>query len=165
MDKNIELEALKLSGCSKQWNSLTPLDGNDRERFCGECQLKVHNLAAYSRSEGEKLVRGAEGRICLLKTVQPDGIVLTRTGRTAGRSRPLLQPLMQIARAASWLLLLFGGLVSSCGDPTENEEQPDDGAATSGDGECEQTEGSGEHRPGTPEEQLQGLSYLGYVDY
>lgn len=55
------------------------MDGDNRVRFCRECQLQVYNLAAMSRGEAEALLREkAERRVCLQVYRRSNGTVITR---------------------------------------------------------------------------------------
>jgi hypothetical protein len=61
--------------CPADWNAMT---GNDRMRFCGQCQLNVYNLSGMTRTEAERLVTQAEGRVCARFYRRADGTVLTQ---------------------------------------------------------------------------------------
>src|SRR6185369_14685561 len=61
--------------CPANWDSMY---GNERVRFCGECQLNVYNLSAMSRAEAEQLVGQAEGRLCVRYYRRRDGSILTQ---------------------------------------------------------------------------------------
>lgn len=52
--------------------------GDDRVRFCDQCQLNVYNIAELSRTEVEKLIASSEGRICARLYRRADGTVITR---------------------------------------------------------------------------------------
>lgn len=52
--------------------------GDERVRYCSECQLHVYNLSALSVSAIEKLVLSHEGRLCGRFYRRLDGTVLTR---------------------------------------------------------------------------------------
>lgn len=63
------------SPCGVSW---TAMDGDDRVRFCKECKLHVFNLSAMTRSEAERIVKQAEGRLCVRYFQRLDGTVMTR---------------------------------------------------------------------------------------
>ena len=63
------------SPCSANWARMA---GNDRVRYCSECQLNVYDLSALSVSEVEQLVVNHEGRLCGRFYRRLDGTVLTR---------------------------------------------------------------------------------------
>lgn len=48
--------------CSESWDEM---DGNDEVRFCGHCNLNVNNLSAMTRRKALKIVKKANGRICV----------------------------------------------------------------------------------------------------
>jgi hypothetical protein len=50
------------SPCTADWNSMI---GNDQVRFCSHCNLNVHNLSQMTRSQAERLVGRANGRLCV----------------------------------------------------------------------------------------------------
>lgn len=62
------------SPCSADWDSMI---GNDQVRFCGHCNLDVHNLSRMSRSQAERLVARANGRLCIRYDEDPAGRPLT----------------------------------------------------------------------------------------
>ncbi|MCA9266878.1 MAG: hypothetical protein KDA41_00330, partial [Planctomycetales bacterium] len=62
------------SPCPADWQEMT---GDDRVRFCGECQMHVYNLSALSETEALRLVNRHEGRLCVRFFRRQDGTVLT----------------------------------------------------------------------------------------
>lgn len=69
------LKNLKIaSPCSADWNEMY---GDERKRFCGDCQLNVYNLSGMTRDEAEALMLAAEGRLCVRYFQRSDGTVLT----------------------------------------------------------------------------------------
>ena len=52
--------------------------GNDRVRFCGQCNLNVYNLSAMTREEAEMLIRRTEDHLCVRFYKRKDGTVLTQ---------------------------------------------------------------------------------------
>jgi len=63
------------SPCPVGWDRMT---GDDRVRFCDECQLSVYNIAELTRAEAEALIANSEGRICARIYRRADGTVITR---------------------------------------------------------------------------------------
>jgi hypothetical protein len=63
------------SPCSADWERML---GNERQRFCGQCQLNVYNLSGMSRREAEDLITRAEGRLCVRFYRRADGTILTK---------------------------------------------------------------------------------------
>ena len=47
--------------CPVSWEQMS---GDNRVRFCDQCQLKVYNITALSRAEAESLIASSEGRLC-----------------------------------------------------------------------------------------------------
>ncbi len=73
---NSPLRNLKIaSPCSADWNGMT---GDERKRFCGQCQLHVYNLSEMSKKEAEDLLHKSEGRVCVRYYKRADGTVLTQ---------------------------------------------------------------------------------------
>lgn len=69
MSKKRFLEQIEVkNSCSEDWEQMK---GNDRARFCSHCSLSVNNLSALSRREALKLVRDANGRICVRYVQNP----------------------------------------------------------------------------------------------
>lgn len=62
------------SPCSADWNEMY---GDDRKRFCGDCNLNVYNLSGMTRDEAEALVMNAEGRVCVRFYRRADGSIIT----------------------------------------------------------------------------------------
>jgi hypothetical protein len=60
--------------CSADWGAMT---GNDRVRFCGQCNLNVYNLSDMTRREAESLIASSEGKLCARYYRRADGTVLT----------------------------------------------------------------------------------------
>jgi hypothetical protein len=54
------------------------MEGDDRVRFCSQCNLNVYNLSAMGLDEAEALVAGAEGRLCVRFYRRTDGTIITQ---------------------------------------------------------------------------------------
>ncbi len=63
------------SPCSADWNEMK---GDDRKRFCGQCNLNVFNLSGMSQKEAETLLLVSEGRLCVRFYKRADGTVITK---------------------------------------------------------------------------------------
>ena len=48
--------------CRADWNQMM---GDERVRFCSECNLNVYSLSAMTRSDAESLIVRNEGRLCV----------------------------------------------------------------------------------------------------
>jgi hypothetical protein len=62
--------------CTADW---TAMEGSDARRFCGMCQMYVHDLSAMELDEVERVLarRGSE-RVCVRYTRERDGSVKLR---------------------------------------------------------------------------------------
>jgi hypothetical protein len=63
------------SPCKSDWNAMS---GDNRKRFCGECNLNVYNLSGMSKTEAETLLIESEGRVCVRLYKRSDGSVITK---------------------------------------------------------------------------------------
>lgn len=78
------------SPCSADWNTMI---GNDQVRFCEHCNLDVHNLSSMTRTQAQRLVARANGRLCVRyhhddsgrPLTLPVGQKLHRIGRRVSR--------------------------------------------------------------------------------
>jgi hypothetical protein len=60
--------------CRADWDSMI---GDERARFCHQCERNVYNLSGMSKREAEALISAAEGRLCVRFYRRADGSVLT----------------------------------------------------------------------------------------
>ena len=82
------------SPCPADWDSMV---GDERVRFCGQCELNVYNLSAMSRAQAENLLARAEGRLCVRFYRRRDGSILTQDCPVGLRA--LRQRMSRIKRA------------------------------------------------------------------
>ncbi len=87
--------------CSAEWDAMT---GDDRARFCAQCQKHVYNIASMSAEEAETFLRGAGGEACLRIYRRADGTVLTSDCAVGVRRR---------RRRRAVASLVGGGLVAA----------------------------------------------------
>lgn len=84
----LSLQTIRIaSPCTVSWDAM---QGTDRVRHCGQCQLDVFNLSEMSVSEAEAFLSERTGRTCVRLYQRSDGTVLTRdcpTGLRAVRRR------------------------------------------------------------------------------
>ena len=73
------------SPCPASWDDM---EGDDRVRFCDECELNLYNLSAMTEDAARKLVEEREGRLCVRFYQREDGTVLT-SDCPVGAGRPL----------------------------------------------------------------------------
>lgn len=63
------------SPCRAKWDDMT---GDDRVRFCTQCQKNVFNISNMDAAEAEGLILQKEGRLCVRMYRRIDGTVLTQ---------------------------------------------------------------------------------------
>ena len=105
------------SPCRAPWDNM---DGDERVRFCRECNRNVYNLSAMSEPEAHALIAQREGRVCVRFYQRRDGTVLT-TDCPVGRKRTFL------SKAAASTIALAGAAVgltqlSACGGESGHQE-------------------------------------------
>ncbi|HSE21710.1 MAG TPA: hypothetical protein VLB68_08615, partial [Pyrinomonadaceae bacterium] len=94
------------SPCPADWDQML---GNDRSRFCGQCNLNVYNLSAMSRSEAEDFIAKSEGRVCIRYYRRKDGSIITENCPVGLRA--LRKKMSYVARAiASAVIALMTGV-------------------------------------------------------
>src|SRR3712207_9206675 len=70
------LERVRVAApCPADWGKMV---GDERVRYCNQCNLHVYNLSGMTRREAEALVTSSEGRLCIRFYRRPDGTILTR---------------------------------------------------------------------------------------
>lgn len=99
--------------CHANWAQMS---GGERQRFCDQCQLHVHNLSAMPRVQAEAvLARRDEGeKVCVRVEVGADGQCVT----TESPSKPS-RPSLPAPIAALALALGTGALVACRSDDQE----------------------------------------------
>jgi hypothetical protein len=100
--------------CSQDWNAMA---GDERRRFCEQCQLHVHNLSAMSDAEREALISQRGARQCIAY-IADDRSIRVRTGTWL-----LLQRLLRPWRAGLALLAVLLPIGSS-GCATTHQQTP-----------------------------------------
>ena len=88
--------------CAADWDRMI---GNDRTRFCAQCNLNVYNLSGMTRTEAETLIAQSEGRLCVRFYRRRDGSILTENCPVGLRA--LRRRLSAVARAAASAVLSF----------------------------------------------------------
>ena len=97
------------SPCPADWESMI---GDERVRFCGQCELNVYNLSAMTKAQAENLIVRTEGRLCVRFYRRRDGSILTQDCPVGLRA--LRQRMSRIRRAmAAGLLGFFAGASGS----------------------------------------------------
>lgn len=88
--------------CNADWDQML---GNDRVRFCGQCNLNVYNLSELSRREAEAFVSSREGRVCARFYRRADGSILTKNCPVGLKA--IRQRLSGLAKAACTAVVTF----------------------------------------------------------
>ena len=91
--------------CSADWDTMF---GNERIRFCEQCQLNVYNLSEMSKAEAERLIGQAEGRLCVRFYRRRDGSIITRNCPVGLRAIKRRLSLVATAVASSVLSFIAG---------------------------------------------------------
>lgn len=94
------LQAINVaSPCPSSWEGM---EGNDRQRFCSQCQLHVFNLSDMTTAEAEGFLaeRAAGERTCVRYYRRQDGTVLT-TDCPVGLRQVRRRLRMRFAQAAA----------------------------------------------------------------
>jgi len=107
--------------CPKSWDSLV---GDERRRFCSECNLHVHNSAALTRAEATELVREAEERLCMRVVRDTNGAPVYLAADGAGQPGACEGPIRPQSRLTGWILAAGAGLLSACVGETPAVVQP-----------------------------------------
>ena len=79
--------------------------GDERARFCGQCELNVYNLSSMSTLEAESLIARTEGRLCVRYYRRKDGSIITQDCPVG--LRRLKQRAARIKRAVASLVIGF----------------------------------------------------------
>lgn len=118
MRKDSKLHLRIASPCRAPWDNM---DGDDRVRFCRECNRNVYNLSAMTKREARRVVTEREGRLCVRFYQRRDGTVLT-SDCPVGAKRAFL---LGAARAGAAVAGVAAGLVtlSACNSVEEEPAQ------------------------------------------
>ena len=121
------------SPCPERWDDMT---GDDRARFCGQCQKTVYDLSAMTASAAEALVREKEGNLCGRFYRRADGTILHGEDCPVGLvARQWRRARSFAAAAASFVLLLAGINRAQAGEqnaPKQPPQPPPNGGRTMG---------------------------------
>src|SRR5262245_26956232 len=72
---NRRLDQLKVvSPCSTDWDRMS---GDEKKRFCSECDKYVYDFSQMTRRQVEAIVSIHRGRMCARITLRPDGSLVT----------------------------------------------------------------------------------------
>lgn len=93
--------------CPKDWDGM---EGDSKRRFCGHCQLHVHNLSAMGEKERARLIAETGGRLCIAYELRPDGSMVT-----PGKGSWARRGAQPVRRAVAALLAtVMPGLLAAC---------------------------------------------------
>jgi hypothetical protein len=75
MRQSISLEQIRIdSPCEMPWDQM---HGDDRSRFCEQCNLRVHNLSAMTSDAAARLVGERTDRVCVAYAATARGTPIT----------------------------------------------------------------------------------------
>lgn len=103
--------------CPVPWDSM---HGDDRVRYCDECQLNVYNLSAMTAQQAVDLVADREGRLCVSFYRRSDGMTVTADCRLGIGERVRRKWRRAVAVAASFVGFLGA---SGCTGPILGDEK------------------------------------------
>jgi hypothetical protein len=105
----MDLERLRIaSPCKASWDDML---GDERVRFCGQCQKNVYNLSGMRRDEATALVKERTGEICVRMYRREDGTVLT-TDCPVGAKKKNVRRLVVLAAGGGALAMAGASLYS-----------------------------------------------------
>src|SRR6266480_251742 len=100
---NYPLDNVRVAApCNADWEQMI---GNERARFCGQCNLNVYNLSSMTRSEAESFIAQNEGRLCVRYYHRADGSVITENCPVGLRA--IRRKISYLARAMISAVLSF----------------------------------------------------------
>lgn len=72
---NILQNARIAAPCSAEWSAM---QGDERVRFCGQCEKNVYNLIGMDDNEADALLAEHEGHACIRAYQRADGTLMTQ---------------------------------------------------------------------------------------
>jgi hypothetical protein len=110
------------SPCKANWDEMT---GDEKVRFCGQCQKHVYNLSALTAEASAALVRAKEGKFCARFYQRPDGTLLHAEDCPVGFAARQWRRVRHGAGAVVSVLLLFLGVNrAQAGEPAGGGKKP-----------------------------------------
>ena len=97
-------EAVVETPCPVAWAEMT---GNDKVRFCSQCQKSVHNFSEMTSAEIVQLIQENEARLCVQLVRTEDGSVLTADGPVGWRWRLWNRLRRMGSKSMAWAASLF----------------------------------------------------------
>lgn len=100
--------------CRANWDQM---EGNERARFCQQCQKHVYNLSSLSSAAAADLIREKEGKLCVRFYQRADGTVLHGEDCPAGLVARQWRYTRKMAGAFASLVLMALGLGKAQAEP------------------------------------------------
>ncbi len=112
------------TACPKNWAELV---GDEKKRFCSDCNLHVHNAARLTQVEASTLVAKSSSRVCMRIEYDASGAPLFRDSLPAVdvKSR-------RVSRIARWALSAAAGLLAACNGSIAPPAATDPSTGTNG---------------------------------
>lgn len=111
--------------CTVSWGGMV---GDDRSRFCRQCERQVFDLSRMTTAEATQLLASPDGRPCVRLYRRPDGRVLTADCLVGLRTRLW----RGLRRRAAWAASLFAMLfLPACRTAWQGMRVPDHAEAVS----------------------------------
>lgn len=113
------LEGLHVaSPCPARWDDM---QGDERVRFCRQCNLNVYNISGMNRDEATQLIGESEGRLCIRMLKRADGTVITRDCPVGLRAVRLRVAKMASATVALLTALVWANVALSATSPPRRQ--------------------------------------------
>lgn len=110
------------SPCHSRWEDMT---GDERVRFCGQCQKHVYDLSVLTSEAAAALVHSKEGRMCAQFYQRADGTILHAEDCPVGLAARQWRKVKNFAGAVvSMVLLMFGVNRAAAGETSGNGKKP-----------------------------------------
>jgi hypothetical protein len=107
------------SPCHARWEDMS---GDERSRFCGQCEKHVYNFSAMNAEEVADLIRSKEGKLCGRFYRRRDGTILT-ANCPVGAAKYLFRVKAFLGTSAALVLTATAVLVGR-GDTTHRPKGP-----------------------------------------
>ena len=108
-NSTLPLDRIQIAApCRASWDGMP---GDDRVRYCGQCEKHVYNLSGMARHDAQALVSQTEGRLCVRFYRRADDTILTQdcpVGMAA-----LRRPIYLVAGLAAAFLFASLSLVTA----------------------------------------------------
>jgi|GEM_PF-2431368 len=103
---NILQNARIAAPCSAEWSAM---QGDDRVRFCGQCEKNVYNLIGMEADEAAELLTQHEGKACIQAYQRSDGTLMTQNC-PVGLRKLRQRMAWGLGGLAAGFAMLFGGV-------------------------------------------------------